>query len=60
MTYTAQEIKEFCLTADAEEFKILAEIINEELELYSLEDLIIIMQASMILFTRSLIKHICK
>lgn len=57
MTYTPQEIKDFCLTVDADEFKILTEIINEELELYSLEDLIIIMQASMILFTRSLLKY---
>ncbi len=56
-TYTAEEIRTMCITTSMhpEAFKILAELINEEIELYNQEDLIIIIEASMILFTRSLL-----
>lgn len=40
---------------DSEGIKILAELINEELELYDVEDMGVIIQASMILLTRSLL-----
>lgn len=57
-TYGAQEIRNMALKLDAEPelYKILTGVINEELELYSEEDIPIIMQASMILFTKSLLK----
>lgn len=55
-TYTAEEIRHKALTLDVESFRILIELIEEELDLYTPEEVAIIMQASMILFTRSLLK----
>jgi hypothetical protein len=57
-TYTATQIKEMCLTwtLDYTTFKILTELVEEEMERYSEEDLIILCQASMILFSRSMLR----
>ncbi len=57
-TYTAQEILQMCLQPD-QDFKILAELIDEEIGLYSPDDIAILLQASMIIFTRSLLKFYC-
>ncbi len=56
-TYSAQEIKQMCITTSMhpDAFKIIAEVIEEEIELYNQDDLIILCEASMILFTRSLL-----
>lgn len=40
--------------------KILVELVEEEIDLYSEEDLIVITQASMILFNRSLLNGALK
>jgi hypothetical protein len=37
-------------------FKILAELIDEEIDLYEPEEIPVLMMASMIIFTRSLMK----
>jgi hypothetical protein len=57
-TYSAKQVKELChhMELDHEAFKILTEIVEEEMNLYSEEDLIILCQASMILFSRSMLK----
>ncbi len=57
-TYTAAEIKNMCLNFDLDfySFKILIELIERELHLYSEEDLIVLMQASIIVFNRSLLQ----
>lgn len=57
-TYTAQQIKEMCLTfeLDYATFKIISDIVEEEMERYSKEELIILCHASMILFSRSMLK----
>jgi hypothetical protein len=57
-TYTAGQIKEMCLywTLDYTTFKIIADLVEEELDRYSEEDLIILCQASMIFFSRSMLK----
>lgn len=59
-TYTANEVKEMCstFTFDKGELRILTDLLNEELELYSEQDLVILIQAAMILFIRSLIKKV--
>lgn len=56
-TYTAMQIKQMAANPmiDLEALKILVELINEELELYSVEDMAIVSHASMMLFTRSLL-----
>lgn len=56
-TYTAIELKEMCadFIFDYGTFKIIIDLIDEELDLYNEDDLIIIMQASMIIFCRTLI-----
>lgn len=59
-TYTADEIRRKALTLDTDSFKILIDLIDEELDRYSPEELPIILQASMILFTRSLLKFAWK
>lgn len=60
-TYTAQQIKEMCKTVtDYEGMKILSELISEEIDLYSTVDMEVITQASMILFTRSLLMKFLK
>lgn len=54
--YTATEIKQMAGSlSNLDAIKILAGLIDEELDLYSQEDVIILMQASTILFTRSLL-----
>jgi hypothetical protein len=57
-TYTANEIKAMCskMDMDYNSFKILAELIDEEIDLYEPEDIPVLMMASMIIFTRSLMK----
>lgn len=57
-TYTAKQVKEMCqsMTMDYEGFKVLQELIDEEIDLYTEEDLIILMQASIVAFTRAMFK----
>jgi hypothetical protein len=57
-TYTATEIKAMCskMDMDHDSFKVLAELIDEEIDLYEPEDIPVLMMASMIIFTRSLMK----
>lgn len=57
-TYTAKQVKEMCmnLELDREAFKIMIDLIEEEMDLYSEEDLAVLVQASMIMFTRSMLK----
>lgn len=53
-TYSAKRIKEMAIAVnDADSLKVLTELINEEIELYEMEDLAILSHASMILFTKS-------
>ncbi len=60
-TYTAMQIKEMAANVcDYQAMKILGELINEEIELYTPEELPIIMNASMILFSRSLLMKFIK
>ena len=57
-TYKATEILEMCtnLKLEYDTFKVLVDLIEDELYLYSDEDLIILMQASVIMFSRSMLK----
>jgi len=57
-TYTAMEIRDMCINFKLEydTFKVLVDLIEDELYLYSDEDLIILMQASVIMFSRSMLK----
>lgn len=59
-TYTAIELKEMCtdFIFDYGTFRIIIDLIEEELDLYDQDDLIIIMQASMIIFSRALISNL--
>lgn len=52
------EIHEMCckFVLDYDTFKTIVDLIEEEIDLYSSEDLIVLTQASMIMFTRSLLK----
>lgn len=60
-TYQAQQLKEMAITVtDYDAMKILAQLINEEIGLYSKEDMEIISEASMILFNRSLLMKFLK
>lgn len=60
-TYTALQIKEMTKTVcDYEAMKILSELISEEIDLYDTIDMEIITQASMILFSRSLLMKFLK
>ncbi len=45
---------------DYEGFKVLSDLIDEEIDLYSADDLPVLVQASMIVFTRSLLKFSLK
>ncbi len=56
--YTANEIKQMCLNFDSGAFKILADLMDEELDLYDEEDLAVLCQASIILFCRAVINNI--
>jgi len=57
-TYKATEILEMCtsLKLEYDTFKVLVDLIEDELYLYSDEDLIILMQASVVMFSRSMLK----
>lgn len=57
-TYTAKQVKHLCMTLemDHDAFKVLVDVIEEEMDLYTEEDLVILLQASMIFFTRSLLQ----
>ena len=57
-TYKAEEIRKMCLELpmDHGTFSLLVEVIEEDLELYNEDELVILFQASMIMFTRSLLK----
>lgn len=61
-TYTAKEVKAMCqnLEVDYNTIKVLVELVEEEIDLYSEGDLIVITQASMILFNRSLLNGALK
>ena len=51
-TYSAIQIKEMATkVCDYQAMKILADLINEEIDLYTTEEMMIITEASMILFT---------
>lgn len=55
-TYTAEEIREKVTQVnDIESYKILAKLIDEEIDLYETEDLLTLADASMKLFIRSLL-----
>lgn len=57
-TYEAKEILNLCTSCpvDHVSFAILVNLIEEEIELYDEYDIPILMQASMIIFSRSLLK----
>lgn len=57
-TYSAIEIKQMCsnFALEYEVFKTIVDIVEEEIDLYDEEDLIIITQASLIMFSRSMLK----
>lgn len=57
-TYTATEIRDMCLSFELDygTFKILIDLIDNEIHLYDENDLLMLMQASMIVFSRSLLK----
>lgn len=61
-TYTARQVKEMCqnLEVDYETIKVLVQLVEEEIDLYAEEDLIILTQASFILFNRSLLNGALK
>lgn len=56
-TYTATEILKMADTVLGEEIKILADLIDEEIELYSLGELTILMRAAIIIFIRQSLVH---
>lgn len=53
-TYTALEIKSMAVRLNPESFRTMIPTIERDLELYSTEDLDILIQASMIMFTKSI------
>ncbi len=57
-TYSAIEVREMCINFSLEYsiFKTIVDLVEDEFDLYSDEDLVILMQASMIMFTRSMLK----
>ena len=57
-TYRAVEVLRMCSDFEMEfdTFKIIVDLVEEDLHLYSDDDLIILMRASTIMFTRSLLK----
>jgi len=59
-TYTAAEIKEMCKAADFdyESYKILVELIEKEIHMYSTEDLRLLAEASIIAMNRGLLKRL--
>lgn len=61
-TYTAEQIKDMCanMSLDYEGFKILSDLIDEEIDLYPPEDIPVLMQASMLVFSRTMFKFSLK
>lgn len=57
-TYSAIEIYRMCATVKVDyiTFKLLTELIEEEIELYSQDELIILMNASIIMFCRCMLE----
>jgi len=57
-TYKAEEIRKMCieLPMDHLTFSLLVDVIEEDLELYNEDELVILFQASMIMFTRSILQ----
>jgi hypothetical protein len=57
-TYTAEEVKQMCLSMELDRtaFQVLQELVDSEMYLYSPEDLPILMQASIIMFSRTMLK----
>jgi len=47
-----------CLESDSTTFNTLSELIQEEIDLYSQEDLVILVQASLIMFCRCLLTNL--
>lgn len=58
-TYSAKEILEMCRRLELDDYtiRIIIDLIDEELDLYNESELVILIQASMILFNRSLLKR---
>ena len=56
-TYNVNEIKKLCLELpmDHATFNLLVDVIEEDLDLYNEDDLIVLFEASMIVFTRSIL-----
>jgi hypothetical protein len=57
-TYSAEEIREMCINFELEyeSFKTIVDLVDQEMSLYTDEELVIIMQASVIMFSRSMLK----
>ena len=57
-TYKAEEIRRMCLSFELEHstFKVLVDLIEQELDLYDENELIILFEASIIMFTRSILQ----
>lgn len=56
-TYSAAEIKKLCMEMELDQdFQVLSQLIEEEMHLYSADEIPILVEASMIAFTRSLLK----
>lgn len=57
-TYTAIEIRDMCLSFELDfgTFKILIDLIESELPLYDENDLLMLTHASMIVFSRAMLK----
>jgi len=57
-TYKAEEIRKMCLELPMDHltFSLLVDVIEEDLELYNEDELVILFQASMIMFTRSILQ----
>lgn len=54
-TYTASDIKKMALVFEYDVYSILLEQINDELDRYSAEELVTIIEASMIIFIKTLL-----
>lgn len=57
-TYSAHEIKRLIISIPVEydTLKIIVDIIEEEIDLYSEDELMILCEASMIMFTRCMLR----
>ena len=54
-TYTAAEIRAMCLKLDIDSYRILVQVIDEELDLYDSEEIAELCHVSMMIFTRTLL-----